>query len=524
MLLPILSALLGIIAFSPLNFYPLAFFGLVPLFIFFAREQKLWRLVLGTALFRLIFGLGTVYYTLEPIFWTSSLLIFLGLPITIWGVKKIINYCKIKNPLPPSFVKEGWGGFLPLLAKERVGVRWISKFKIYLSLFSNYLPFALLPFLWSFFDLLEARWSLMPAYIFTAGNALGSSPFLGLANFGGIATLTFFVVAVNTLITTIVLSVIPAKAGIQKFWIPGQARNDNKKCVLYQILALVLLLLSAWQISQSSLRQNDFAYAALPHSFKFAAVSVSAKFDLSQFGALKNELAGQNLDLIVWPEDIIGAPRQGGTPDTQTFFLAQNTAKELKVNLLAAFDTTRGNARYNSAVLFNQQGGVAGQYDKNRLTFIGEFWPFGHWLPPLADWVKKFDPSIANYAMFDPANAYRRGARKLLTLDLPQGPALFAAPICLEVHYPGDLADYQKAGARFIVNPSSNRWINAGAKHLLYLTDNLKKVEAVWLNLPIISSGVKDYVGLTLPNGQARLVDYQNPDKNYAIFFGEIKY
>ncbi len=38
----------------PVNFYPVSFIFLVPLFVFFLREKKLWRL---------IFGLGTVYYT-----------------------------------------------------------------------------------------------------------------------------------------------------------------------------------------------------------------------------------------------------------------------------------------------------------------------------------------------------------------------------------------------------------------------------------------------------------------------------
>ena len=57
MILPILSALLGIIAFLPMNAYPVAFIFLIPLFLFFAEEQKLWRLILGTAFSSLFFFL-----------------------------------------------------------------------------------------------------------------------------------------------------------------------------------------------------------------------------------------------------------------------------------------------------------------------------------------------------------------------------------------------------------------------------------------------------------------------------------
>ena len=111
-----------------------------------------------------------------------------------------------------------------------------------------------------------------------------------------------------------------------------------------------------------------------------------------------------------------------------------------------------------------------------------------------------------------------------MTINLPQGQISFVAPICLEINYPSDLADYKKDGARFIVNPSSNRWIKKGVKHFLYLTDNLKKIESVWLKIPIVSSGVNDYAGVILPDGKTRLVDYENGNKNYGIFWGEIRY
>lgn len=116
MWLPVLSALAGMVAFSPMNFYPAVFVFLAPLFLFFLREKKLWRLVAGALLFRLVFGLGTAYFAIEPLFWISSLFIFLGLPVSVFLFKKFAD--KTASLLPTLIF---------------------------------------LPFAWTFFDLLEAH-------------------------------------------------------------------------------------------------------------------------------------------------------------------------------------------------------------------------------------------------------------------------------------------------------------------------------------------------------------------------------
>ena len=73
------AAVLEILAFPPLNWYWLSFIFAVPLFFFLAEENRLWRLLGGFFIFRLVFGLGTAYFLIEPILFFSSILIFLGL-------------------------------------------------------------------------------------------------------------------------------------------------------------------------------------------------------------------------------------------------------------------------------------------------------------------------------------------------------------------------------------------------------------------------------------------------------------
>ena len=471
MFLPILSAILGIIAFLPVNFYPLGFVWLAPLFIFFLKEKSFWRLVLGAVLFRLLFSLGTVYFTLEPILWVSSLLIFLGLPIAIFILKR-----GLARAFHSLFIAQ------------------------YSLLFS-------LPFLWTFFDHLQARYSLAPIYIATAGNAFGSSPFVGLAGLGGLLFLTFFAALINALITGIVVN-------------SGSGKNKINLAITAFIF---ILLFSGWQISNSELHKNSIAYNNLKNSIKIAVVSTNEKFNYGQLERLKKELSSQPVDFIIFPEDIFNDPPFGNL-STPIF---QNLAKELNTNIVAAYDTLQGDKnklKYNSAILFDNRGNVVGVHNKNRLTFVGEYWPFGNWRPPLTDWLKKRNPEIKNYAIFDPKNSDYRGERNLLTAAFQKNSALFASPICLEVHYPADLKEYKKSGAKFIVNPTSNRWVSIGLNHFLYLANNLKKIETVWLNLPIISSGVRDFAGIILPDNQTRLIDYQAGGKNYRVFIGEIKY
>jgi apolipoprotein N-acyltransferase len=470
MLLPVLSSILGTLAFLPYNPYPVSFVFLVPLFIFFLKENKLWRLILGAAIFRLFFLLGTVYFTLEPILWTETILIFLGLPVSIWLIKKLSA--------------------------------------------NSLLLFTFLPFLWTFFDHLEAYYSLTPTYIATAGNALGSSPFAGLANFGGLIILSFFVALINALIAFVIFNYSHKK----DFTF---ARYN-----FFIIAFTAILLLFAWQISRYELNKNSADYASLPNVIKFAAISTTDEFDFNQFSSLENDLIGQKNDFIIFPENIFDHISNPAADSNASTIFFQNLAKKSDSSLLAVFDTFQGenSLKYNSAILFNNQGNIEGIHNKNRLMFIGEYWPFGNWYPSFFDWLKEKDPKIEDYAIFDAKKAYQYGERNLLTLELQKNSLSFVSAICSEIHYPNDLEKYKEEGAHLIINQSSNRWVDIGLNHYLYMTENLKKIESIWLGIPIISSGVDDHAGIILPGGQKHMLEYEKGDKNYGIFFGEIRY
>ncbi|MCX6812979.1 MAG: hypothetical protein NTV77_00585 [Candidatus Azambacteria bacterium] len=463
MTLPILSAILGILAFLPVNFYWIGFFFLVPLFIFFIREKKFWRLIIGASVFKLIFALGTVYFTLEPITWLFSILIFLGLPVSVFIVKKF------SQRLPAA----------------------------------NYILIFTLSLLWTFFDHLEARYSLLPTYIITAGNVFGSSPFLGLVAVGGLIFLTFFAALINVWLAVLI----------------SKIKNLPPKLITANSLAMILMIIIAWQISNFRLNENARDYNNLKNSLSVAFVSVNEKFNFSQADELKKDLASTRTDLIIFPEDTFS---DFGGARSLDFY--KNLSKELKTNLLATFDTEQNGKRYNSTILFNGNGEVTGVYNKNHLTFMGEYWPFGNWHPSFYDWLRKNNPEFENYAIFNPQNAYAQGKKKILSINRNRSIINFASLICLEIHYPSDLKEYAKNGAQFIINPTSNRWLSLGTEHFLYLSNNLRKIEAVWLKIPIISSGVKDFAGVITPDGKINFVNYEDKDKNYGLLIDKIKY
>ena len=108
---------------------------------------------------------------------------------------------------------------------------------------------------------------------------------------------------------------------------------------------------------------------------------------LREHRELSRELvAAQPLDLIVWPESILGielAAREGVVPP--------RLLGDLRTPLLfgAIVQTqVRGEQRmYNSAVLVDGAGRISGTYDKMVLVPFGEYIPFGDVFPGLYAWA-----------------------------------------------------------------------------------------------------------------------------------------
>lgn len=209
MFLIAISIILCILAFNT-KLYFLIFIGLVPFFLFLIREKKFWKLILGSFLFRLFFALGTVYFIIDPILYFLSILIFLGLPISFFLIRK----------------------------------------------YSSFIANMSLPFLWVIWDYLESQYTLLPMTLIMMGIPLAESPFLGLARFGGIIGLTLFVSIINILIVYLFLN----------------KNNSKKRIYLFSILLITLIL--AFLCSSFFIKKNKNDYLSKKNVLRISLLSV----------------------------------------------------------------------------------------------------------------------------------------------------------------------------------------------------------------------------------------------------------
>jgi len=466
MLLVILSSLLGIAAFLPLNLYFLSFVFLTPFFYFLYKESSFWKLFLGAFLFRAVLGIGTVYYTLEPLLWITTISIFSSLALAIFVLNKIF-----------------------------------AKYSYY-----SYAKIIYIPLAYVVFDILEAKYSFMPTYIITAGNTLGASPFVGLAKYGGLLSLELFVILVNVFFLLILLNI--------KFF------RANKKKFLLALFGLCVFFFSAYLLSGYFLKQNSKILLLAENHLNITAVALRKNFSPYDLSQLALDLSNIETDLLVLPEELFVKQENNPFSPEEASGIIKNLNLKAKY-IVGTFHLTKDRKNYDTAILFDRESEIISQYDKNKLIILGEYWPFV-WHPSFYDSLKN-DPVMKDYALFNSANNYTAGAPQIMRMENNQKEVPFATLICLEAHYPDLVEKYRVNGVKFIINPLSNRWVSIGSDHFGYLTGNLYAIESIQSGLSIIVSGVNSFAGVFSPDGARKIVKYADME-NYKIITKEIAY
>ncbi len=489
-----LAVALEILSFPPFNYYWLSFVFAVPLFIFLRKERRLVYLLIGFFIYRILASLGIVYFVFDPIMFFTSALIFLGLPLSFYLIGK--------------------------LRKE--------------------LAFLSLLILWPFWDQLEAYYTALPGFIMVVGNALGQSPFLGLASFGGLTTLTVFAIFVN----------LAVFFGFYYWkWKP------DKRRFIFASTGLVLFLLLGWQSSQFLLKENKENYFSRQNAKRIALVSDNGYFDEiftnknfnSQqltvamdwaLGLVLNDLKNKEFDIAILPEAMIDVDFDKSVNEEAflKFKIANSgiliskygeLAAKLNRSLVAGITSVQEGKRYNTLLFFDGNGELVDIFNKKFLTMTGEYWPFGDWRPFYFDWglklISKSDPQIAeryrNYAVFNPSKNFSPGETKSVQL----GDLVIAPAICLEIHYPNEIKKRLGTDGNMILNTSSNMWVSVGLKQYLNLTNNLRRIESVWLKTPITVNGRQESPALITPDGKTISSDFETNGKNYNIFIVDVR-
>ncbi|MGI5373835.1 apolipoprotein N-acyltransferase [Streptomyces sp. CA-251387] len=188
---------------------------------------------------------------------------------------------------------------------------------------------------------------------------LGSSqwevePALRLASVGGVWLISFLVVAVNVAVAVLVAvrtSRTPAVAGL---------------------LATAVATSATWMWSPRPDVDDRVRIAVVQPGVIHGAGSADRRFDREE--QLTRELAGQDVDLIVWGESSVGFDLRD-RPDFARRLAA--LSRETGANILVNVDARRSDKPgiYKSSILAGPDGPTGARYDKMRLVPFGEYIP-----------------------------------------------------------------------------------------------------------------------------------------------------
>ena len=145
--------------------------------------------------------------------------------------------------------------------------------------------------------------------------------------------------------------------------------------------------------------------------------------------------------LVVWPESPMNFSY---TRDPKLREVVANFARTNRTAvLLNSLEPARDGGDQNSAILVNEEGGIAARYDKIRLMPFGEYVPLPQWLPGASSvrgLVGEFKPGKSFTLM--PLGAFRVGVF-----------------ICIEAAHPSIARTFTHEGADVLINISNDGYL-----------------------------------------------------------------
>ncbi len=159
---------------------------------------------------------------------------------------------------------------------------------------------------------------------------------------------------------------------------------------------------------------------------------------MDRYETLLSSLEGP-LDLVVLPETILPLPLRLHSEHLAPF---RETARQLESELIVGTGDQRGGTVYNSALLVDRAGELAGIYDKKHLV------PFGEYLPARTFWeAVGLGPLLQELLPWDLAHGLHVG---------PVG--RYGVQICFELQFPAGARRLASEGAELLVVPTNDAW------------------------------------------------------------------
>ena len=440
--LSILSAALLIISFPNFGLWPLAWVGLVPLFVAVVRRPHR-----GPA-----FLLG----------WITGTLFFYG--SCYWLTYAMIRYGEIPTWIAYLLLIPGplIAGLFPALCcmtLARAAARWGAR-AVFLA-----------PVLWAAFE-----WARLGT-IGQLWNAIGYSQafepvLIQAARWGGVYLVGFLVVAVNTALAYVFL---------QR---NARALKISAAAVLC-VLTVTLLSLARTAMTKSDIRKPEALIVAVQpnvpmdpqQSLAETAELIQRHYLLSERGLSEAHQFGDLPRVVIWPESPMNFKYAG---DRAFQELIANFAVKNHVSVLFnSQEPAPAGGTYNSAVMVNEDGRLVAQYDKIRLLPFGEYVPLPRWLPG----VSSIPAMVGDFTP---------GARYTL---MPLGDARIGVFICFESAFPYIARAFAQQGADVLVNISNDGYLGPTAVMQQHLANTVfRAVENGRPVLRVTNTGISAFV------------------------------
>ena len=406
-----LSGALLASAFPPLDWWPAAFVGLVPLLLATAGQPPARAAWLG-------FASGIAFA-------------LLSIP---WVVVTMVRY----GQMP------WWGAGAVLLALSAYLACYPAAFTLALSRFP--LPPAAFP---------VGAAALWTALEYLRTYALSGFPW-NLLGYSQLPNLPFAQVASVTGVYGVSFLLVLASAALAVPFLPGMPRRGA-----WRVVSAAALLVGAVHAAGIwALRGTDRAAASLQVAVVQGNIEQGLKWTpaaldltLDTYARLSAQAAQAGAELIVWPETAVPLfLRHDPARLAQVRALAESLGRPL---LVGAPDWTVGEPvrLQNSAMLLGPDGRLLAKYDKMHLVPFGEYVP----LKSVLFFVDKLATGIGDFVPGETRTLFR----------LPGG--TFAASICFEVIFPNEVRAAVAGGAEFLVNITNDAWFGrsaAAAQHL----------------------------------------------------------
>lgn len=186
---------------------------------------------------------------------------------------------------------------------------------------------------------------------------------------------------------------------------------------------------------------------AIPQDEKWVLAKIQMIY--ARLADLTRQAQGDpRVDLVIWPETALPDDVRNSEPSYDLVWnLCTNGTPILAGSLDSARLDTGAPQYFNSAFLFDEEGRMAGEYDKRHLVLFGEYLPFAEWVP--GRWLAALGlpPSITPG---EGGAVFRTGPD-----DVPLAPL-----ICFEDILPYLARADVRAGARMLVNLTNDAWFD----------------------------------------------------------------